>query len=88
MSKKFKSQDASISGPALGSIAITPSDTVDLPVPVRAVTIGGTAGTIRYISAVDEKPYSTGPLPVGMHPIWASRILFTGTTATDMTGWI
>ena len=88
MSKRFESQEASISGPALGAIAITPSDTVDLPSPVRSVTIGGTAGTISYISAVDEKTYSTGPLPVGLHPIWASRILATGTSATDLTGWV
>lgn len=88
MSKKFKSQDASISGPALGSMPITPSDTVDLPSPVRSVTIGGVAGTISYISAYDDEPQTTGTLPVGLHPIWASRILDTGTTATDLTGWI
>lgn len=87
MSDPFEYHTPGLDAPALGAIAITPSDTVDLPVPVRAVTIGGTAGTIRYISAVDEKPYSTGPLPVGLHPIWASRILQTGTTATDLTGW-
>ena len=30
---------------------------------------------------------TSGPLPIGQHSIWASRIWATGTTATGLTGW-
>ena len=71
---------------AQGAIAITPSDTVDLASPIRAVTIGTAAGVIRYMHR--GVIYTTGPLPVGPHSFEASRIMATGTTATGLTGWI
>ena len=87
MADKFTGTSVGIGGPSLGGNAITPSDTVDLPAPVRAVTIGTAAGTVSYIHARTGAICTTGPLPVGQHSIWASRILATGTTATGLTGW-
>lgn len=70
---------------ATGSIAITPSDTTDLPYAVREVIIGTAAGTIRWRNAWGQE-WDTGPLPVGSYPIAAHRILAAGTTATGLTG--
>lgn len=73
--------------PALGALAITPSDSADLSSPIRAVTIGTTGGTISFIGR-DGTAFTTGPLPVGTYPLFATRIRATGTTAVGMTGWI
>ena len=80
--------EVDLTGPSLGGNAITPSDGADLPVPVRAVTIGAAAGVVKYTHARTGAICTTGPLPIGQHSIWASRIWATGTTATGLTGWV
>lgn len=75
-----------MSGPAIGALAITPSDGADLSRRIRAVTIGTGGGTISYIGW-DGVTYTTGPLPVGTYPMMARRIRATGTTASGLTGW-
>ena len=72
---------------AQGAFAITPSDTVDLPAPIRAVTIGTAGGVIKYIGR-DGETRTTGPLPINTYSMEATRILATGTTATGLTGWM
>ena len=72
--------------PAIGAYAVTPSDTVDLPEAIRAVTIGTAAGTISFVG-LDGVTYTTGLLPIGTYPLFAARIRNTGTTATGLTGW-
>ena len=76
-----------LDAPALSAFVIIPSDTADLPAPVRAVTIGTLPGTVRYTHARTGAICTTGPLPIGQHSIWARRIWYTGTTATGLTGW-
>lgn len=76
-----------IDGPAVGAYAITPDNDTDLAVAIRAITIGTTAGTVTYISSRDGATYTTGSLPVGTYPMFASRIKATGTTAVGITGW-
>lgn len=75
-----------INGPALGAVAVTPSDTVALADAVRAVTIG-TGGVLCY-----EWPlgtiHTTASLPAGTYAVWAARIRATNTTAAQITGWI
>ena len=75
-----------VSGPALGSSVITPSNTTDLPVDIRAITIG-TAGTLAWIGA-NGGTYATASLPAGTYPLHARRILANGTTAAQLTGWV
>lgn len=75
-----------IDGPAIGAVAVTPSDSVDLTEPVRQVTLNA-GGTLSYISSVDGATYTTAALPAGSYPLLASRIRATGTTATGITGW-
>lgn len=72
--------------PALASFPVAPSDADDLPTMIRAVTIGG-AGTIAWVSQSGVASV-TAALPAGTYAIRAARILATGTTATDITGWV
>lgn len=76
-----------ITGPAVGAYAVTPNDSTDLDQPIRMVTLAG-EGTLSYISSLDDATYTTGILPAGSYPLFASRILATGTSATDITGWV
>ena len=76
----------SVTSPALGSIAVTPDDDADLATGIRAITIGA-AGTVTWISRYGTT-HETAELPAGTYPMFATRILSTGTTATQITGWI
>ncbi len=87
MPDHFSASAPGITGPALSAFAVTPSDSTDLPVPVRAVTIGTAGGVVKYTHARTGALCTTGPLPVGQHSIWARRIWANGTTATGLTGW-
>ena len=87
MTDSFQHHSPGLDAPSLGAAAITPSDTVDLAAPVRAVTLGTAGGTIRYTHARTGAVCPTGPLPVGTHSIWARRLWATGSTATGLTGW-
>ncbi len=73
--------------PGVGSIAITPHDTNMLSKRIRAITVGTAGGTIAW-TGWDDVENTTGPLPVGTHPMYAKRIKAAGTTATGLTGWI
>ncbi|WP_323717503.1 spike base protein, RCAP_Rcc01079 family [Paracoccus aminovorans] len=66
--------------------APTPSDNADLPDAIRAVTVGG-AGTLAW-RGPGGGINQTSVLPAGTYAINADRILATGTTATDLTGWV
>lgn len=82
---RFGQYSMGATSPAIGSHPITPSDAGDLPEVIRAVTIGG-AGTIAW-RGVDGVDYQTAILPPGTYAMTADRILATGTTATEITGW-
>lgn len=84
----FPNRQVEQDGPAVGAFPVVKSDTQDLPSPIRSLTIGVTAGEVSYISAMDGQTYTTGILPLGSYPLWAKRILATGTTAAGLTGWI
>ena len=83
----FSTVAATLTGPAMGAFAVTPNDSTDLVNTIRMVTIN-TGGTLSFVCSRDGDTYTTGPLPAGSYPLFASRILATGTTATDITGWI
>jgi hypothetical protein len=86
MTHPFSETSANINGPALGSFEITPHDDNDLPTRIRQITVG-TRGTIAYLGW-DGADHETAELPPGNYPVFASRILATGTNAEDLTGWI
>lgn len=83
----FEGRDVQSWGPAYGAAVIAPSDSTDLPKFIRQITIGGTGGTISFISSVDGQTYTTGFLPVGTYPLYARRIRSSGTSAAVLTGW-
>lgn len=71
---------------ALASYPISPSDSADLPEVIRAVTIAN-PGVLAW-RGDDGLDYVTATLPAGTYPMRATRILLTGTTATQITGWV
>jgi hypothetical protein len=85
MPDPFANYMLSSTDPAQGGFVVTPSDTVDLPSAIRAVTIN-TGGVIVFDWA--GVTWTTAVLPVGLHALRATRIRATGTTAADITGWI
>lgn len=86
MYRPHESYTNGLQSAAIGALEILPSNTADLSAEIRAVTVGGTAGTITFVSSRDGRTYKTGPLPVGTYAMFAERILATGTTATGLTG--
>ena len=74
---------------AVDAFLITPDDNTDLGEVTRAISFG-TAGTIRIITEDGTTlTIPTGALAAGiMHPIGAQRILSTGTTVTNIVGWV
>lgn len=83
MSYNMSPQDAV--RPAVASFAITASDSEDLDRPIRMLTVY-TEGVVSYVNWQGET-CTTGTLPTGSYPMEATRILSTGTTASDLTGW-
>lgn len=71
---------------ATGSFVVTPADSAfangDI---IRAVTLN-LGGTIRWLDAAGVVQ-DTAALPAGTHPMNATGIYATGTTATGITGW-
>ncbi len=86
MAAPFSLASVNVNGPSLAPVAITPNNDDDLATPIRMITING-AGTISIIG-LDDVTYTSGVLPVGSYPCFAKRVRVTGTTATDITGWI
>lgn len=86
MSDYFSSFAKGVNSPAIGAVAVQPSDTLDLETPIRAITLGQ-AGKLSFIGT-DGQGYQTGILPVGTYSVFIRRVRVAGTTATDLTGWI
>ncbi|MCJ8139411.1 spike base protein, RCAP_Rcc01079 family [Falsirhodobacter halotolerans] len=86
MPSRFAKFHKGVTAPAVGAVAVTPSDTQDLTEEIRGVTLG-VGGTLRYLGG-DGMTYTTGDLPAGTYPLFAQRILASGTTAQKITGWI
>jgi len=74
-----------VDGPAVNSMAVTPSDTTDLPFVSRGIGVD-VAGNVRYVPlGAQGDSLVTRFLVAGViHPIRASRIHATGTTATGI----
>ena len=80
----FVGTSAGISAPGLSFAAVTPSDTVDLPVTARGLFVG-TAGNVAVIGAGDSLPVTFKNVANGtVLPLCVKRVLATGTTATDI----
>lgn len=83
----FKNFSNSASSPSIDQIEVSPSDTVDLTSPVRALYIG-VGGTLRITNAKGNVRNFVA-LPQGIIlPVAATRIHATGTTADSIVGLI
>lgn len=68
--------------------AITPDDDNDLPQYPQGIWVGG-AGSVALIGAPGSEPVILKAAKDGQLLVIApSRILETGTTATDLVGWV
>ncbi|MFK7699655.1 spike base protein, RCAP_Rcc01079 family [Pseudomonas caspiana] len=84
-SDRFSFYSPGLNSPISFVFAIAPDDASDLPEITRALYIGG-AGNIRLV-ARDGGTVTYANVPAGSRlPIRASRVLATGTTATNIIG--
>ncbi|MFG6083851.1 hypothetical protein ACEUZ9_000083 [Paracoccus litorisediminis] len=83
---RFSAFTHGTNAPALGAVAVTPNDNVDLAEAIRAVTVN-VSGTLSFIG-LDGVIYTTAALPVGTYAVSTARIRATGTTASAITGWV
>lgn len=72
-----------LDSPASNLANVTPSDSEDLAFVSRAIYVGG-AGALSVITAGGQT-ITLPALIAGWHPIRATRIRSTGTTATSIT---
>lgn len=75
-----------VSDPVKFAVSVTPSDATNIG-PFRAIYVGGT-GDVAVKMLGDGANVTFSNLAVGWHPIQGTRILATGTSATDIVaGW-
>jgi hypothetical protein len=76
--------NADWAAPALGAAAVTPNDSTDLVVrPARSLFIGG-AGNVAVITAAGDTVTFNGLAAGSILPVQVTRVLATGTTATNI----
>lgn len=71
--------------PANDAFAITPHDTNDLAQTTRGIYIGG-AGAVAVITQAGTTVTFSGAAAGSVIPVSVSRVLSTGTTATNLVG--
>lgn len=69
--------------PAQGAITVVPSNTIDLTSPTTGIYVGG-AGNVRVLMLLGDDVIFVGVTAASILPIQVTRILATGTTATNM----
>jgi len=73
-----------MNGPFIKGQAVTPSDGLDLPLTARSLWVGGLGDvTVILRNDDDAQPVTLKAVPAGtLLPMYARRVLQTGTTAT------
>lgn len=82
MSDDFKSYSASLRDPISSAQDVTPNDTSDLSKTTRAIYVGA-PGDLR-LTLVGGETVTFQSAGNGWHPVRATRIWATGTTATSI----
>jgi hypothetical protein len=72
-----------LTGPADNQVLVTPSDSTDLTYVSRAIYVGG-AGTLTVTPAGGGSNVAYTVVAGALLPIRVSRVLSTGTTATNI----
>ncbi|KAF0675082.1 spike base protein, RCAP_Rcc01079 family [Profundibacterium mesophilum] len=75
------------SGPAPDGYQVTPSDTVDLPQPIRGLRVGA-AGDVRFVSLTGQERVFPAAQVGERIEVGMTRILATGTTAANLFGFV
>lgn len=85
MSDQFQNPSYDIESPAQGGVAITPSDSVNLPQSTRAIYVG--VGGDLKVTLLDGSVVTYAALPQGItKAIRVTKVWFTGTTAASLVG--
>ena len=72
------------SRPAMNAVAVTPSDSADLTYTSRGVYAGAAGGDLRVTLLGGDTVTFVGLAGGVIHPICATRVWSTGTTATNI----
>ncbi|MDO6965511.1 spike base protein, RCAP_Rcc01079 family [Rhizobium alvei] len=85
MADRFQTTSPSLSGPATHAFAISPNDTTPVSETTRALYIG-VGGNLSVTMASGGNTTFTAIASGTLLPIRVTKILATGTTATDIVG--
>ena len=85
MADKFQFKNAELHSPGEVFYAITPSDTVDIPLKPRAVVLG-VGGNLNVTDALGTTTLISNLTAGIFYPIRPVRIMATGTTASNIVG--
>jgi hypothetical protein len=87
-SNLFSSYQVTPQSPALGLVAITPSDSADLSTAVRSIYVG-VGGDVCVIDTAGNTVTHVGAPQGGyLGPFAVARVKATGTTASSLIGYI
>lgn len=85
MADEFHDHQTGLTSPAWGAAAITPSDTVQIPLTTRAIYVGQ-GGDLRLRMASSDL-VTLVAMPAGaLLPLRVTQVMATGTTATALVG--
>lgn len=79
----YSSYVSALDSPAINAAAVTKHDTNDLTYASRALYIGVTGDVVVNMAGTGSA-ITFKAVPVGVLPIRVTRVLSTGTTATDI----
>lgn len=85
MADRFQNTAPSLAGPAMHGFAVTPSDSTALAETTRALYVG-TTGAVALVMASGASITLIGVPSGTILPLRASKVMATGTTATDIVG--
>ena len=85
MPDRFQNSSPSLSGPASHGFAVTPHDTNPLSETTRALYVGS-AGTLAVVLTSGAAITFAGVASGTVLPVRVTKVMATGTSATDIVG--
>ena len=85
MPDRFQNSSPSLSGPAAHGFAVTPNDATSLAETTRALYVGS-AGAVAVLMASGASVTFAGVAAGTMLPVRVTKVMTTGTSATDIIG--
>ena len=85
MPDRFQNSSPSLSGPAAHGFAVTPNDSTTLAETTRALYVGS-AGAVAVLMASGASVTFAGVAAGAMLPVRVTKVMATGTSATDLIG--